>query len=119
MVGLVVPSNEPTLLRTTGNASQSPFTIAVRRTGTNVVPSVIDAVILTPAWSAGDPDPLEGSTVFDGLALAGHAPRGFRCISQYGILPVAVTLFGVFKALVNMMLSRGTSVSRGLATLVN
>lgn len=54
MVGLIVPSNDPNLLQSTGNAAQSPFVIAAKRAGIKVVPSIINAVVLTSAWSAGN-----------------------------------------------------------------
>lgn len=54
MVGLIVPSNDENLLLATGNAAESPFVIAARRAGIKVVPSIINAVVLTSAWSAGN-----------------------------------------------------------------
>jgi hypothetical protein len=50
----VVPSNDPNLLHSTGNAAQSPFVIAAKRAGIKVVPSIINFVVLTSAWSAGN-----------------------------------------------------------------
>jgi amino acid transporter len=38
MIGLVVPSNDPNLLQSTGTASQSPFVIAARLAGIKVIP---------------------------------------------------------------------------------
>jgi amino acid transporter len=54
MVGLIVPSNDPNLLQSTSNAAGSPFVIAAKRAGIKVVPSIINAVVLTSAWSAGN-----------------------------------------------------------------
>lgn len=54
MVGLVVPSTDENLLRDTGTAAQSPFVIAATRAGIKVVPSIINAVVLTSAWSAAN-----------------------------------------------------------------
>jgi hypothetical protein len=54
MVGLLVPSNDPNLLRSTGTAAQSPFVIAATLAGIKVVPSIINFVVLTSAWSAGN-----------------------------------------------------------------
>jgi amino acid transporter len=54
MVGLIVPSNDPNLLRSTGTAAQSPFVIAATNAGIKVVPSIINAVVLTSAWSSGN-----------------------------------------------------------------
>jgi amino acid transporter len=54
MVGLIVPSNDPDLLRSMGTAAQSPFVIAAMRAGIKVIPSIINAIVLTSAWSAGN-----------------------------------------------------------------
>lgn len=54
VVGLIVPSNDPDLLRSTGTAAQSPFVIAATRARIRVVPSIINAVVLTSAWSSGN-----------------------------------------------------------------
>ena len=126
MVGLVVPSNDPSLLLSTGNASQSPFVIGAKRAGIKVVPSIINAVILTSAWSSGNSGLLAGSRVLYGLALHDHAPRIFRRLNAFGIPYVAVSLFGVFMTLAYMTLSSSASVVFGwlldlvaIATLVN
>ncbi|KAK6364707.1 hypothetical protein LTS17_012005 [Exophiala oligosperma] len=126
MVGLVVPSNDPDLLHSNGNASQSPFVIAARRAGIKVVPSIINAVVLTSAWSAGNSGLLGGSRVLYGLALHENAPQIFRRVNRFGIPYVAVGLFGLFMGLGYMTLSRSASVVFGwlldlvaIATLVN
>lgn len=51
---MVVPSNDSNLLLSTGNAAQSPFVIAAKRAGIKVVPSIINFVVLTSAWSSGN-----------------------------------------------------------------
>lgn len=63
MVGLVVPSNDTNLSTSTGTAAQSPFVIAAVRAGIKVVPSIINAVILTSAWSSGNSSVLGGSRI--------------------------------------------------------
>ena len=52
IVTLIVPSNSKDLLRATGNAAQSPFVIAATLAGIKVVPHIMNAVVLTSAWSA-------------------------------------------------------------------
>ncbi|KAH1985696.1 hypothetical protein KXW60_003215 [Aspergillus fumigatus] len=109
MVGMVVPSNDPTLLRSTGNASQSPFVIAARRAGIQAVPSIINAAVLTSAWSAGNSNMLGGSRILFGLAMHGHAPKLFTRVNRFGAPYVAVTLIGVFMGLGYMTLSDSAS----------
>lgn len=84
MVGLVVPSNDPNLLSQSGTAA-SPFVIAATRAGIKVVPSIINAIILTSAWSSGNSSLLGGSRVLYGMAMEGHAPKIFRRINRFGM----------------------------------
>lgn len=126
MVGLIVPSNDPNLLQSTGDASQSPFVIAARRASIKIVPSIINAVVLTSAWSAGNSGMLGASRVLYGLALNHQAPQIFRRVNRFGIPYVAVSFFGLFMTLGFMTLSQSASVVFGwllslvaVATLVN
>ncbi|GIK07309.1 hypothetical protein Aspvir_002971 [Aspergillus viridinutans] len=109
MVGMVVPSNEPHLLHSTGNASQSPFVIAARRAGIQAVPSIINAAVLTSAWSAGNSNMLGGSRILFGLAMHGHAPKFFTRVNRFGAPYVAIALIGVFMSLGYMTLSDSAS----------
>lgn len=109
MVGLVVPSTDPNLLGSSGTASQSPFVIAARNAGIKVVPSIINAVVLTSAWSSGNSNMLGGSRILYGMAVQGHAPSIFKRLNRFGIPYAAVTLYGLFMALGYMTLSHSAS----------
>ncbi|KAJ5862185.1 hypothetical protein N7455_006253 [Penicillium solitum] len=109
MVGLIVSSADPNLLGSSGTASQSPFVIAARHAGIKVVPSIINAVVLTSAWSSGNSNILGGSRILYGMATQGHAPAVFKRINRFGIPWVAVALYGVFMALGYMSLSDSAS----------
>lgn len=109
MVGLVVASTDDALLGSSGTAAQSPFVIAARDAGIKVVPSIINAVVLTSAWSSGNSNMLGGSRILYGMATQGHAPAVFKRINRFGIPYVAVSLYGVFMALGYMTLSSSAS----------
>lgn len=111
MVGLVVPSTSPYLLKSTGTASQSPFVIAARAAGIKVVPSIINAVILTSAWSSGNSSLLTGSRTIYGMAREKHAPKIFLRTNRFGIPYVAIALFGAFICLAYLSLSDGANVA--------
>ncbi|RDW77706.1 amino acid transporter-like protein [Coleophoma cylindrospora] len=126
MVGLVVPSNDPNLLQSTGTASESPFVIAARRAGIKVVPSIINAVILTSAWSSGNSSMLGGSRILFGMAMNGHAPKFFTKVNRFGVPFIAVGLYSLFMCLGYMTLSSTASTVFtwlqdlvSIATLVN
>lgn len=104
MVGLLVPSNDKDLLQSTSNAAGSPFVIAATRSGIKVVPSIINAVVLTSAWSSGNSGMLGGTRVLYGLAREGHAPKIFLRCNRYGIPYVCVTFLALFFALGYMSL---------------
>lgn len=102
-MGLIVPSNDPSLLRSTGTAAQSPFVIAATNAGIKVVPSIINAIVLTSAWSSGNSGNnksmylrghclanmiraglLTGSRTLYGMAREGHAPKIFLRTNRMG-----------------------------------
>lgn len=109
MVGLVVASTDDSLLGSSGTATQSPFVIAAHDAGIKIVPSIINAVVLTSAWSSGNSNMLGGSRILYGMAVYGHAPAVFKRINRFGIPYAAVSLYGLFMALGYMTLSSSAS----------
>lgn len=89
-IGVLLPYNEPTLLNAIeedkpGGAA-SPWVIAVYRAGVPVLPSIINAVILTSATSSANAFLYTGSRYLYALAQNGQAPRFLlkcsrRCVS--------------------------------------
>ncbi|KAI3317642.1 amino acid permease/ SLC12A domain-containing protein [Xylariaceae sp. AK1471] len=125
-VGLIVPSNNPNLLHSTGNAAQSPFVIAATLAGIKVVPSIINAVVLTSAWSAGNSILLWGSRILYGMAHEGRAPKIFTRTNRFGIPHYSVLFYGVFIGLAYLSLSSSASTAFNwlqdlvsISTLVN
>ncbi|KAJ5994782.1 hypothetical protein N7481_001759 [Penicillium waksmanii] len=121
-VGLIVPSNDPKLLQGNSNhptASQSPFVIAAESAGITAVPSIINAVIITSAWSAGNADILFGSRILFGISVLGHGPTVFQRLNRFGVPYVSVILFGIFMSLGYMSLDESSSaVFRWLQNVV-
>ncbi|KAK6579854.1 hypothetical protein PZA11_007562 [Diplocarpon coronariae] len=111
LIGLTVPSNDPDLSLYSGTASTSPFVLAAKRAGIKGVPSTINAVILTSAWSAGNSQMLGATRVLYGLAVDGRAPKIFTRLNRFSIPWVAVALYGLFMGLGYMTLSDGASVA--------
>ncbi|RYC57605.1 hypothetical protein CHU98_g8607 [Xylaria longipes] len=92
-----------------GNAAQSPFVIAATLAGIKVVPSIINAVVLTSAWSAGNSILLWGSRILYGMAHEGRAPRIFTRTNRFGIPHYSVLFYGVFIGLAYLSLSSSAS----------
>ncbi|KAL1744915.1 amino acid permease/ SLC12A domain-containing protein [Schizophyllum fasciatum] len=113
VVTMIVPSDNENLLSSTGTAAQSPFVIAANLAGIKVVPHIINAVVLTSAWSSGNSGMLNGSRALYGLAREGHAPKIFLRCNRYGIPYVAVCSIGAFILLGYMTLDRSAAVVFG------
>ncbi|KAH8929887.1 amino acid permease [Atractiella rhizophila] len=97
IIGWLVPSNEPRLLNGASDASASPFVIAISNAGISGLPSLINAVILISAWSAGNSDLYASSRTLYGLATSGLAPSFFKYCTKGGVplyCLIATALFG-------------------------
>ncbi|KAK9780225.1 hypothetical protein SCAR479_02862 [Seiridium cardinale] len=116
MVTLVVASSDPSLL-SASSTSASPFVIAANNAGIKVVPSIINAVVITSAWSAANSGMLSGTRSLYGLAKEGRAPKVFARLNRYSVPYIAVALYSVFLALGYLTLS--DSASTVFAWLVN
>ncbi|KAK6085705.1 Dicarboxylic amino acid permease 3 [Seiridium cupressi] len=113
IVGLIVPSDDPGLLQSTGNAAQSPFVIAAEKAGVKVLPSIINAVVITSAWSSGNHGLLQGSRSLYALALEDKAPAFFKRTSRWGIPYLCVIFQSSFMFLAYMSLNSGSNTVFG------
>ncbi|QRV83617.1 amino acid permease [Ceratobasidium sp. AG-Ba] len=107
IIGLLVPSNHPGLDLADGTAAASPFVIAIKTAGIKGLPSVINAALLTSAWSAASSDLYTSSRALYGLALAGNAPKIFGKVSKSGLPYISVIFCSAFSALAYMSVNSG------------
>ncbi|CAE6475296.1 unnamed protein product [Rhizoctonia solani] len=107
IIGLLVPSDHPSLNLNTGDAAASPFVIAIQTAGIKGLPSVINAALLSSAWSAASSDLYTSSRALYGLSLAGNAPKVFSKVSKSGLPYVSVIFCSLFSALAYMSVSSG------------
>ncbi|PYH94659.1 putative arginine permease [Aspergillus ellipticus CBS 707.79] len=106
LIGLLVSPSDPSLdLGST--AAKSPFVIAIKNAGIPALPSVINAALLTSAWSAGCADLFVSSRALYGLAARGHAPSVFLKTRKDGLPWVCVLFCGSFSLLSFMAASSG------------
>ncbi|KAK3299724.1 amino acid permease-domain-containing protein [Chaetomium fimeti] len=105
VVGMLVPSNDERLDGSGSSVAQSPFVIAASQAGISAIPSVVNAVVITSAWSASNQALLAGTRVLYGLALKGQAPSIFLKTTPWGAPYVCVLLFAAFMFLSFMSLS--------------
>ncbi|KAL1982384.1 hypothetical protein VTN96DRAFT_1354 [Rasamsonia emersonii] len=94
VIGVTVAYNDPNLLsgvqNSSSNAGASPFVIGIQNAGIKGLNHVINAAILTSAWSSGNSWLFAGSRTLYSLACAGQAPKIFAVCNRKGIPYVAV-----------------------------
>ncbi|KAI1657468.1 dicarboxylic amino acid permease [Daldinia decipiens] len=96
VVGLLVASDDERLSDSPGTAAQSPFVIAVSAAGISAIPSVVNAIVITSAWSSSNQTLLSGTRVLYALALKGQAPRVFLRTTSWGTPYVCVMFYTAF-----------------------
>lgn len=105
IIGVIVPSNDPRLLSPDSNASASPFVIGIQNAGIPVLNHIINAAILTSAWSAGNAFLFSGSRTLYGMALTGQAPKIFGQTNRYGVPWAAILATWAFGLLAYLNVS--------------
>ncbi|KAM7198143.1 amino acid permease [Rhypophila sp. PSN 637] len=95
-VGILVPYNDPEMTKAFGSgapgAAASPYVVAMNRLRIGVLPNIVNAMVLTAAFSAGNSYVYCASRSLYGLALEGKAPKALlRCTSR-GV-PIYCVLF--------------------------
>lgn len=101
-IGIVVPATDSRLVASEGsgasanNANSSPFVIAANRAGVNVLPSLINAVLLTVVLSAANSNVYSGSRILVGLAHEGLAPHFFTKTTTWGVPYYSVGFTALF-----------------------
>jgi yeast amino acid transporter len=99
-VGILVPYNDPDLLgalsEARAGAGSSPYVIAMKKLKIPVLPHIVNALLLTTVFSAGNGYVYTSSRMLFGLALEGKAPRRLLYCTKNGIpiYCVAISLTG-------------------------
>ncbi|GAA5911107.1 hypothetical protein JCM8208_000278 [Rhodotorula glutinis] len=118
ITGLLVPSNDPRLNLGTGTAVSAPFVIAIQNANIKALPSIINACLLTSAWSAASSDLYTSSRALYGLALNGQAPAILKKTNRWG-LPWVAVLVGVAFSLLSFMSVGSTSAGKVFGYFAN
>jgi len=109
ITGMLVPYNDDRLLKTTGNAAQSPYVIAMEIAGIKGLPHLVNAGVFTSAFSAGNSFLYTSSRVLYGLALRGQAPRLLIKCTKGGLPWVAVVICSSFGLLAFLNVSSSSA----------
>ncbi|RYP38126.1 hypothetical protein DL767_002643 [Monosporascus sp. MG133] len=105
LIGLLVPYNDPRLLIPGSSAAASPFVIAIENAGIEVLPSVMNVVILIAVLSVGNSSVFGSSRTLAALADQGQAPRILSYIDRRGrplIAIILASLIGLLAYLANV-----------------
>jgi amino acid transporter len=112
LVGMCVSSTDPRLLNAISQGAPgvaaSPFVIAIVNGGINGLPSVINAVVLTSAWSAGNSFFYASTRVLYATALDGKAPR-FLTFERFGVPYACVAITTALSCLIYLNVSSSSS----------
>ncbi|EAU34757.1 general amino-acid permease GAP1 [Aspergillus terreus NIH2624] len=86
LVGLLVPYTNPQLLngKSSADAKASPFVIAIKNAGINVLDSIMNVVIMIAVLSVGNASVYGSSRTLAALAEQGQAPRFLAYIDRKG-----------------------------------
>ena len=113
-VGTVVPYNDPTLKEAFSSgapgAAASPYVVAMDRLHIRVLPHIVNALILSSAFSAGNSYVFCASRCLYGLALDGQAPRLFARCTRNGVPVYSVLLVLAIALLAFLQLSNSAAV---------
>ncbi|UPK95521.1 hypothetical protein LCI18_006456 [Fusarium solani-melongenae] len=102
-IGVVCMSNDPAL-SASGTAS-SPFVIAIRNAGIPVLESIVNAMILLSAITAGNSFLYSASRNLYSLAKAGNAQGIFKRCNSYGLPYFSVAITACLGGLAYLSLS--------------
>lgn len=112
-IGVLVPYNDEHLLSALASgangAARSPWVIAINRAGIKVLPSIINAVILTSASSSANAFLYTGSRYLFALAQSRQAPRFLLRCTKAGVPIWCVAITASISLLTYMSVSSGSN----------
>ncbi|KAL0242013.1 hypothetical protein I308_106187 [Cryptococcus tetragattii IND107] len=118
VISVLVPYTSPNLLNGSGTATASPFVIAIENAGIKALPSIVNAVLLISAWSAGNSDLYASSRTLYALALERQVPRFLRRCNKRGLPIWCVVITGLFGFL-SYMNTGGETATKAFDWLYN
>jgi yeast amino acid transporter len=119
-IGVICPADDPALTSGKAGAGSSPWVVGIKNAGISGLDSVVNSVIMTAAWSAGNAFLYLASRSLYSLAIAGDAPAIFAKCNKYGTPYVAVCTCSLFSLLAYLTInSTASQVFDWMLNLVN
>ncbi|SCW03861.1 LAFE_0H00650g1_1 [Lachancea fermentati] len=114
VVGVVVGYDDSDLMNAVNagksNAAASPFVIGIKEAGIKVLPHIINACILTSAYSCGTGELYGCSRTLYSMAMSGDAPKIFAKVNRYGVPYYSTAVASLFTLLAYLNCSKSSSV---------
>ncbi|OMP82721.1 putative proline-specific permease put4 [Diplodia seriata] len=98
-IGVTCDSSSAGLTSWSGDASASPWVMAIQNASIPILPSIINAGILCSAWSAGNAYLYMSSRSLYSLAVSGNAPAIFARCNGWGLPMYSVAAASCFAPL--------------------
>ncbi|XXG99668.1 hypothetical protein Hte_006009 [Hypoxylon texense] len=113
-VGILVPYNDAEMTRAFADsepgAAASPYVVAMNRLAIPILPDIINAMVLTAAFSAGNSYVYCASRSLYGLALEGKAPKFLTRCTRKGVPIYCVILVLLIALLAFLQVSSNAAV---------
>ncbi|VUC37126.1 unnamed protein product [Clonostachys rosea] len=116
-VGILIPSNHPTLAALaagtgegSGTAAASPYVIAMKELNVSVLPHLVNALLFTSIFSAGNTYVYCATRNLYSLSLEGQVPRFFSYCTKNGVPIYCLLVTMLFPCLSLLGLSNSSAV---------
>ncbi|KAI2464248.1 amino acid permease/ SLC12A domain-containing protein [Annulohypoxylon bovei var. microspora] len=113
-VGILVPYNDAELIEaydsSAPGAAASPYVVAMNRLGIPILPHIVNAMVLTAAFSAGNSYVYCASRSLYGLALEGKAPKVLTKCTRQGVPIYCVFIVLLIALLAFLQVSQNAAV---------
>ncbi|OQE29726.1 hypothetical protein PENSTE_c002G10149 [Penicillium steckii] len=109
-IGVICPSNAARLTKGDGTVNSSPFVVGIQNAGIPVLDHIVNAAVLTSAWSAGNSFLYMSSRSLYSLAMSGNAPSIFKSCNRWGVPYYAVAVSACFSCLAYLSVGNSSSI---------
>ena len=113
-IGVIVGSNDPRLMSAisagASSAAASPFVIGIQNAGIKVLNHIVNAAILTSAYSCGNSQFFSATRTLHSMAVRGEVPRIFGRTNRYGVPVYSVIITALISLVSYLNVSNSSAV---------
>lgn len=113
-IGIMVPYNDSRLMNAISNGSSgaaaSPFVIGIQNAGIKVLNHIVNACILTSAYSCGNSQFYSATRTLHSMALRGELPKIFARTNRMGVPIYAVVITALISLVSFLNCSNSSSI---------